>query len=172
MPALGPRCRNAVYAAFQILSDDWETNSFCCPLPRAPDTIILAWLILSALAFRELYNDIETWGTVERIKHPVSGQCRWLTFFIVLAELFLSTKFIQDAGNIIYDAKTPFYIWVPWTAFISYCFIEYFYLRFKQDRTTKYPLEYYADQSEFIKKHHLENFKNTKILLNQQKKQQ
>lgn len=108
------------------------------------------WLFLSGLTFRELYYDIKTWGTMERFRNPVSGQCRWLAFFVALAELFISLKFLEDAGNIEYGVSTPIYIWLPWLSLLIYCLSKYLYLRFNKNRTTKYPAEYYLNPYQFI----------------------
>ena len=104
---------------------------------------LLVWFTLTNLTLRELYNDIETWGTYTRIENPISGKCRWLTFFVMFTETFIVIKFLKDAGNIIEDFTTPVYIWLPWLIVISSIIILYLYLRFKSNRTFKHPIEYY-----------------------------
>lgn len=91
---------------------------------------LFIWFSLSNLAFRELYNDIDTWGTWERVKNPVSGKARWVILFVCWAEVFVSLKFIEDAGNWNKDFSTPIYIWLPWTIFIVSSTLYYIYLRF------------------------------------------
>lgn len=98
------------------------------------------------MAFRELYTDIETWGTYERIKNPVSGKARWITLFLCIAESFVSIKFMKGAGNIDFEATTPAYIWAPWVLMILLGGMFYLYLRFFGVRIQKYPLEYYQSK--------------------------
>jgi len=93
------------------------------------------WCFAGTLSFRELYNDIESWGKMERVDHPVSGQNRWLVIFIIETEFFISIKFIKDAGNLILDAPTPIYIWLPWLTISSIVLCYYLYLRFKPNRS-------------------------------------
>lgn len=75
-------------------------NSLWVP-PTNPLNIfrVVLWFLNSNMSFRELYTDIETWGTYERIQHPVSGKARWLTFFLCICETFVSIKFLKNAGN-------------------------------------------------------------------------
>lgn len=70
----GGVCAMYVTLMLNFLTGFFMINSLWIP-PKNPLNVyrLIIWLILSTLAFRELYNDIETWGTVERIKHPVSG---------------------------------------------------------------------------------------------------
>lgn len=95
------------------------------------------------MAFRELYTDIDTWGTMERVYHPVSGKARWITLFVCIAEVFVSLKFMKDAGNWNENFVTPVYIWLPWVLCIVLSLIYYVYLRFYGIKRTKYPQEYY-----------------------------
>ena len=92
---------------------------------------LLVWFLLANLAFRELYNDIDTWGTVERMKNPVSGKSRWITFFICFSESFISIKFIKDCGNLVENFVTPVYIWLSWLLVLVFCIFFYIYLRLK-----------------------------------------
>mmetsp|Transcript_1864 Transcript_1864/g.271 ORF Transcript_1864/g.271 Transcript_1864/m.271 type:complete len:90 (+) Transcript_1864:369-638(+) len=86
---------------------------------------------MSNMSFREIYNDVETWGTEERINNPVSGKARWVVFFTLIAETFVSIKFLKDAGNWNDDFVTPSYIWIPWLVFIMNIIVFYIYLRLK-----------------------------------------
>lgn len=95
------------------------------------------------MGFRELYQDIDTWGTVERIKNPVSGKARWICVFMLITETFVSVKFMKDAGNWNEDFVTPMYIWLPWLILIVASYSFYIYLRFYGVRIHKYPIEYY-----------------------------
>ncbi|EAR94564.1 phosphatidylserine synthase (macronuclear) [Tetrahymena thermophila SB210] len=130
---------------------------------------LLVWFLLSNLAFKEIYVDIDTWGTKKRVENPISGKCRWITFFITFTEAFIALKFIQDAGNIQF-VPTPLYISVPWIIVISSSIMYYLYLRFKPDHTTKYPLEYYQKEQELkqIQQKKLENEKPEKTQQNKQ----
>mmetsp|Transcript_9164 Transcript_9164/g.806 ORF Transcript_9164/g.806 Transcript_9164/m.806 type:complete len:109 (-) Transcript_9164:96-422(-) len=100
------------------------------------------------MSFRELYTDIETWNTVERINNPVSGKARWITLFLLISEVYVSIKFLKDAGNWNEDFVTPFYIWFPWTFFIVTSLMYYLYLRNFGIKKTKYPEEYYDHKKE------------------------
>ena len=104
---------------------------------------LLVSLTLGFLTGRELYDDIETWGTYTRIESPIGGKCRWLMIFMMFTETFIIIKFLKDAGNIIEDFTTPVYIWLPWLIVISSIIIFYLYLRFKSNITFKHPVEYY-----------------------------
>lgn len=106
---------------------------------------LTVWFLLSNLAFKETYVDIDTWGTKTRVDNPISGKCRWITFFICFTEAFISLKYIGDAGNIM-DNPTPLYISIPWITIIAGSICYYLYLRLKPDHTTKYPLEYYEKE--------------------------
>ena len=67
---------------------------------------------------------------MERVTNPVSGKARWITFFLLVAEVFVSIKFLKDAGNWNQNFETPFRIWFPWTVFIVTTSIYYIYLRY------------------------------------------
>lgn len=95
---------------------------------------LVVWFLLSNLAFKEIYVDIKTWGTEERIHHPISGKCRWITFFICFTETFISIKFMNDAGNML-DEPTPLFVSIPWIIVIVSSALYYLYLRLKPDHT-------------------------------------
>lgn len=97
------------------------------------------WFILFTLSIKELYNDVATWCTDYRIKNPVSGKCRWLTFFIAFVETFCCIKFTKGAGNIVSDFETPIYIWLPWVIATVSSICYYLYLRRSPHRTRIYP---------------------------------
>lgn len=92
---------------------------------------LLVWFLLSNLAFRETYNDIETWGTNKRLETKVIGKNRWLIVILCFAESFVSIKFLKDAGNLVENFVTPIYIWLPWLAVAIVSLVFYLYLRFK-----------------------------------------
>jgi phosphatidylserine synthase 2 len=124
-------------------------NSLWIP-PKIPLNILrlIFWFLLANLSVRELYNDIETWGKMTRVKNPISGKCRWLAFFTLFTEIFISIKFLKDEGNMM-ENPTPIFIWLPWLSVTLFIIIYYFYLRFKKNHIKKYPREFYlAKESE------------------------
>ena len=113
---------------------------------------LFVWFLLSNLAFKEAYMDISTWGTKTRVYNPISGKCRWVTFFIYFTEVFISYKFSHEAENML-DEPTPLYVSLSWNAVGTFSLIFYLYLRFKPNHTLKYPIEYYQKaQKKDIKK--------------------
>ena len=50
-------------------------------------------------------------------------------------EAFVALKFMEGSGNMI-EAPTPVYIWLPWSAIVTFIVVYYIYLRFKKDATT------------------------------------
>ena len=103
-----------------------------------PVARLLLWFAIGAIGHREAYIDTETWGLPERKQKPVEGRFRWLSCAILLTEIILCYKYRADTGNLI-DAPTPWYIWLPWSAVIIGCVVFWFYLRFKDGHTVKYP---------------------------------
>jgi hypothetical protein len=104
---------------------------------------LITWFLLGSVAFRELYSDIETYGTWKRVNNYISGKCRWICIAVITLETLVTLKYTKDAGNMSDDWSTPAYIWVPWFIFFASGFAFYLYLRFKPDHTTIYPKEYY-----------------------------
>lgn len=96
------------------------------------------WFIMGNLAFKETYVDVVTWNTEQRIHQSVSGQFRWLLASVLCTETIMCYKFRKDGANI-QDTPTPLYISIPWILGWVILYSHYFYLRFRTDRTTKYP---------------------------------
>lgn len=113
-------------------------NAFLIP-PKHPFPIgrLLLWFAFGNIAFREGYEDVETWNTYERKNHPVEGRHRYLTVGILFTEALLAYKYRYGTGNLEF-APTPIYVWLPWTIIFVVCFSYWLYLRFKPDRTRKY----------------------------------
>jgi len=58
---------------------------------------------------------------------------------IIITEALVSYKYRYGTGNLILDAPTPAYIWVPWAVVIVASFSYWVYLRFiAEGRTKKY----------------------------------
>jgi hypothetical protein len=102
---------------------------------------LLLWFAFGNIAFREGYEDVRTWNTVERKHNPVEGRHRWLAVAIIATESFLTYKYRYGTGNLVLDAETPAYIWVPWAIVIGICFFFWVYLRFFKANPTKKFLE-------------------------------
>jgi len=117
-----------------------NNNLLIPPYHPFPVGRLLLWFALGSLAFREGYEDARTWNTMERKYTAVEGRYRWLTVAILVSEALMCWKYRKDTGHINMDAKTPFYIWFPWTASFVFGFLYWVYLRFKKGHTTKYPL--------------------------------
>jgi hypothetical protein len=104
-----------------------------------PIARLLLWFAFGNVGFREAWEDVKTWNTVERKNNPVEGRHRWLAAGIIITEALLSWKYRYGTGNLILDAPTPVYIWLPWVLLIVLCFFFWIYLRFiKENRTKKY----------------------------------
>jgi hypothetical protein len=115
-------------------------NAFLIPPKHFfPVARLLLWFGFGAIAHRETYIDIETWGTPERKDIPIEGRYRWLSIAILVTELLLCVKYREGTGNLNLDAVTPIYIWLPWTAVTVFFILFWFYSRFKPDHTVKYP---------------------------------
>lgn len=102
-----------------------------------PIARLLLWFAFGNIAFREGYEDVRTWNTVERKHNPVEGRHRWLAVAIIATESFLTYKYRYGTGNLILDAETPAYIWAPWAVVIGICFVFWMYLRFFKANPTK-----------------------------------
>ena len=103
-----------------------------------PIARLLLWFGFGAVAHREAFIDIMSWGTMQRKEQPVEGRYRWLTVGIFFSEMLLAYKYREGTGNLI-DAPTPWYIWLPWSSALIGGALYWFYLRFKTGHTVKYP---------------------------------
>ena len=101
------------------------------------------WFAIGAIAFREGYEDSRTWGTIERRDVPVQGRYRFLATAILLSEALLCWKYRENTGHINKDAamNTPIYNWGPQALVLVWALCFWFYLRFKEGHTTKYPVK-------------------------------
>ena len=115
-------------------------NAFLIP-PKHPFPIgrLLLWFAFGNIGFKEGYEDVSTWNTVERKHNPVEGRHRWLVVAILCTEALITYKYRYGTGNLVLDFHTPWYITLPWFLVFVACFSFWVYLRFyKIGRTTKY----------------------------------
>lgn len=104
-----------------------------------PIARLLLWFAFGNIGFREGWEDVKTWNTVERKTNTVEGRHRWLAAGIIITEALLAWKYRYGTGNLILDAYTPIYIWLPYVIMVIVCFLFWVYLRFfKEGRTKKY----------------------------------
>ena len=61
---------------------------------------LMVWFLLGNIVFREGWQDIKTWNTVERKHNPVEARYRWLAFGVITMETAISFKFVKDAGHL------------------------------------------------------------------------
>jgi Phosphatidyl serine synthase len=100
---------------------------------------LLLWFAFGNIGFREGYEDVSTWNTVERKNNPVEGRHRWLVVAILFTESLIAYKYRYGTGNLILDAHTPVYTWGPWALVSLCCFSFWIYLRFfKENRTHRF----------------------------------
>jgi hypothetical protein len=114
-------------------------NAFLIPPKHIfPVARLLLWFGFGAIAHREGYMDVETWGTEIRRTKPTEARYRWLTMGVLITEILIAYKYREGTGHIT-DEPTPWYIWLPWSAsFLAICSF-WLYLRFKPDHTVIYP---------------------------------
>ena len=113
-------------------------NAFLIPPKHFfPIGRLLLWFAFGNVAFREGYEDIETWNTYERKDNPVEGRHRYLAIAILGTEMLITYKYRYGTGNLNF-APTPLYVSIPWGIIFVVCFSYWLYLRFKSDRTQKY----------------------------------
>lgn len=116
-------------------------NAFLIPPKHAyPIGRLILWFGFGAIAFREGYQDLETWNTPQRQFNPVEGRYRWLATGILFTEALVCWRYRFGTGHIL-DNPTPIYIWLPWTLFFVFLFVYWVYLRFGSRYTPKYPGE-------------------------------
>jgi hypothetical protein len=130
------------YAQFLLgmhfLTGFFILNAFLIPPKHAfPIGRLLLWFAFGNIAFREGYEDISTWNTVERKDNPVEGRHRYLVVAILFTEAFVAYKYRYGTGNLQF-VSTPAYVWVPWAIVFVACFTFWVYLRFRPDRTRKF----------------------------------
>lgn len=135
----GTFCYAQFLLGVHFLMNFFIMNAFLIPPKHFfPISRLLLWFAFGNIGFREGYEDVKTWNTVERKNNPVEGRHRWLVVAILFTEALITWKYRYGTGNLIF-AETPSYIWGPWALVAGVCFIFWFYLRFiKSDRTKKY----------------------------------
>lgn len=116
-------------------------NAFLIP-PKNwfPIGRLLLWFGFGNISFREGYEDADTWNKPIRKDNPVEGRHRYLTVAILCTEAVIAFKYREGTGNLYLDAPTPLYVSIPWIIVGNLCFGYWLYLRFRPDRTRKYPL--------------------------------
>jgi hypothetical protein len=124
----------------QFLMNFFVMNALLVPPKHLfPIGRLLLWFAFGNIGFREGYEDISTWNTVGRKHNPVEGRHRWLSVAIIFTEALLSYKYRFGTGNLVLDAPTPLYVWLPWALLIAACFAFWLHLRFfKQGRTKRF----------------------------------
>lgn len=122
-----------------FLTGFFVLNAFLIPPKHIfPIGRLLLWFGFGNIAFREGYEDIDTWNTYGRKNNPVEGRHRYLTVAILCTEAVLAYKYRYGTGNLEFN-PTPLYVSIPWTIIIAVCFSYWIYLRFLiSGRTTKY----------------------------------
>ena len=108
------------------------------PVHFFPIARLILWFGFGGIAHREAYMDLETWNTDVRKDRPIEGRFRWLSVGLLLSELILCWRYREGTGNIIW-APTPLYIWGSWAGTFVVLVLLWFYLRFKNGASEKYP---------------------------------
>ena len=141
-------CYAQALLAIQFLMNFFVMNAMLIqPKHFFPIARLLLWFAFGNVGFREAWEDVKTWNTVQRKDNPVEGRHRWLAAGIIITEALVSYKYRYGTGNLILDAPTPAYIWVPWVVVIVASFSYWVYLRFiAESRTKKYITEEEAKQ--------------------------
>jgi phosphatidylserine synthase 2 len=98
---------------------------------------LTVWFTLGSMSIGELHDDVETYGTEKRRETPISNEYRWIVCGVMVLETVISWKFRHGTGHLT-DEPTPLYISIPWIVTCFTLSAYYLYLRFKQNRTTKY----------------------------------
>lgn len=76
-------------------------NAFLIPPKHFfPIGRLLLWFGFGNIAFREGYEDIETWNTPKRKDNPVEGRHRYLTVAILCTEAVIAYKYRYGTGNL------------------------------------------------------------------------
>ena len=140
--------RFGVFAYMQVflhgvfVNNFFTMNNLLIPPKHAfPICRLLLWLFFGSIGFREAYEDVRTWNTVERKYNAVQGRFRWLAFSIFATEAFLCWKYRHGTGHIQHDAPHYLRHWLGWVIFYGWLLIHWLYLRFRTNHTTKYPMK-------------------------------
>lgn len=137
----GTFCYAQFLLGVHFLTGFFIMNAFMIPPKHFfPISRLLLWFAFGNIGFKEGYEDVRTWNTVERKTNPVEGRHRWLVVAILATETLIAYKYRYGTGNLIF-APTPAYIWVPWTIVALTCFSFWLFLRFVKENSTKKFLE-------------------------------
>jgi len=135
----GTFCYAQFLLGMHFLTGFFIMNAFLIPPKHFfPISRLLLWFAFGNIGFKEGYEDVSTWNTVQRKNNPVEGRHRWLVVSILCTEALIAYKYRYGTGNLVF-APTPAYIWVPWAIVFGVCFSFWVYLRFfKVGRTKKF----------------------------------
>jgi phosphatidylserine synthase 2 len=135
----GTFCYAQFLLGVHFLTGFFIMNAFLIPPKHFfPISRLLLWFAFGNIGFKEGYEDVRTWNTVERKKNPVEGRHRWLVVAILFTEALIAYKYRYGTGNLQF-VPTPFYVWGPWALVALVCFSFWIYLRFiYEGRTKKY----------------------------------
>ena len=61
---------------------------------------LIFWFSIGNIVFKEAWEDIRTWNTVERKYNPVEARFRWLGFGVITMEIAITFKFVREAGHL------------------------------------------------------------------------
>jgi hypothetical protein len=95
------------------------------------------WFAFGNTAFREGYEDVKTWNTVERQFKPVEGRHRFLVVAILFTEAVTCYKYREGTGNL-QNNPTSLWVSIPWGIIFAFFGAYWIYLRTKVDRTKKF----------------------------------
>lgn len=134
----GTFCYAQFLLSMHFLTGFFLMNAFLIgPKHFFPIARLLLWFAFGNIGFKEGYEDVRTWNTVERKDNPVEGRHRWLVVGILFTEALTAYKYRYGTGNLELDAVTPFYVWFPWFVVFVVCFSFWVYLRFYIEHPTK-----------------------------------
>jgi hypothetical protein len=106
-----------------------------------PVARLIFWFFFGNVAYRELWEDVNTWNTYHRKSNPVEGRYRFMAVAIFLLEMLLVFKYREGSPHAHWDAPTPIYISLPWTLWYGGFLVYWVYLRFFYKYRTKKFLE-------------------------------
>ena len=116
-----------------------NNNLFITLIHPFPVIRLLLWFALGCIVHRECYEDVTTWNTEVRYTNELEARYRLLGAGLIFCEGLLCWKTRMGTGRIVFDGVLPIYWKIFWAVAISFTVGFWLYLRFKKDRTTKYP---------------------------------
>lgn len=99
---------------------------------------LIFWFLIGNIVFKEAWEDIRTWNTVERKYNPVEARFRWLGFGVITMEIAISFKFVREAGHLQLEDSPHWFILLFWVVIFSVCIYKYLKLRLNPNRTRKF----------------------------------